>query len=158
MEQLITSLESPESFETMSEIIQNRRVISSAKSILEHGNIDLSPRIFLAAWMISRFPEVIENTPDETLKSTADAVVHCCKNNYRFGPVLNLFKLRLNSWKSTDIDKLKEELVLTYRHLCNQQIQNEESRALLEDTKAVLMREARKIGGEELVENLSRHK
>ena len=59
MEQLITSLESPESFETMSEIIQNRQVISSAKSILENGNIDLSPRIFLAAWMISRFPEVI---------------------------------------------------------------------------------------------------
>ncbi len=121
-------------------------------------NVEISPRMFLAAWMISRFPEVIENTPDETLKSTADAVVHCCKNNFRFGPVLSLFGIRLNSWKNVDVDKLAEELVITYSHLCNQQVEDEASGEILESTKAVLIREALKIGGEDLVAKLSQYK
>jgi len=158
MEQLIIRLEKPDSFKTMSEIILNQQVISSTKSILESRNVELSPRVFLAAWMISRFPEVIENTSDETLKSTADAVVYCCKSNYGFGPVLNLFMIRLNSWKNVDVDKLAEELVITYRHLCNQQVEDEASDEMLESTKAVLIREALKIGGKDLVANLSKYK
>ncbi len=108
----------------------------------------------MACWLISRFPEAIGNTPDQTLKATADAVVLCCKNGHNFTPVLDLFKNRFNTWKGQDLGKLKDELLTTYAHLSQQQLSTPESADILEQTKAVILLQARKVGGESFVEEV----
>ena len=157
MERIVSILDAPTSFEEMSLLIRTRIVIDDVLTVLE-GNEIIDARNFLAAWMISRFPETVENTPDEALLASANAVVLCCQNNLTPTHILRIFVQRLELWKNQDFNKLKEDLVETYTRLCDQQLQTPASAEILENTKNTIMRQARKIGGEELANQLSAHK
>ena len=151
MNSICSKLMEPTTFDEMTEMLMNRQMINDVQNIL---TCEISPRIFLSAWLISRFPEAIENTEDESLKATADAVVQCCQGGFNITPILTLFQSRFNSWKSRDVSALRDELYATYHYLNMQQIQNPESAEILENTKAVILEQARKIGGETFVKNI----
>jgi hypothetical protein len=151
---LYDRLDEPQTFEEMTVAISHPDILQQTHGLLSQRNCDISKRIFLACWLISRFPEAICNTPDQTLKATADAVVLCCKSNHNFTPVLDLFKNRFNTWKGQDVGKLKDELMTTYAHLRQQQLDTPESADILEHTKTVILLQARKIGGESFVEEV----
>jgi len=151
---LYDRLDEPQTFEEMTVAISHPDILQQTHGLLSQRNCDISKRIFLACWLISRFPEAIGNTPDQTLKATADAVVLCCKSNHNFTPVLDLFKNRFNTWKGQDVGKLKDELMTTYAHLRQQQLDTPESADILEHTKTVILLQARKIGGESFVEEV----
>lgn len=151
---LYDQLDEPQTFEEMTIVISHPEILRKTHELLTTRNCQISKRIFLACWLISRFPEAIGNTPDQTLKATADAVVLCCKNNHNFTPVLDLFKNRFNTWKGQDLGKLKDELMTTYAHLRQQQLETPESADILEHTKAVILLQARNVGGESFVEEV----
>lgn len=151
---LYDRLDEPQTFEEMTIVISHPEILQQTHELLSTRNCNISKRVFLACWLISRFPEAIGNTPDQTLKATADAVVICCKNGHNFTPVLDLFKNRFNTWKGQDLGKLKDELLTTYAHLSQQQLSTPESADILEQTKAVILLQARKIGGDSLVEEV----
>tara|TARA_B100001769_G_C21720992_1_gene396721 strand:- start:171 stop:611 length:441 start_codon:yes stop_codon:yes gene_type:complete len=141
----------PTTFDEMTEILMDRQIINDVQTIL---TCDISPRVFLSAWLISRFPEAIENTEDQSLKATADAVVQCCQGGFNITPILTLFETRFNSWKNKDLSSLRDELYATYHYLNIQQLSNPESAEILENTKKVILEQARKIGGENFVQNI----
>jgi hypothetical protein len=154
MANLYELLKQPQSFEDMTSIIRTKDIIKKTKQLLDSKNVNVSPNLFLAGWLIARFPETIENTPDELLQTSANALVECCKNNYEFVQILNIFKSRFNSWKEQDISKLKEEFLTNYKYLCNQQLKTPESAEILENTKTVILNQAKKIGGQSFVNQL----
>ena len=141
----------PTTFDEMTEILMDRQIINDVQTIL---TCDISPRVFLSAWLISRFPEAIENTEDQSLKATADAVVQCSQRGFNITPILTLFETRFNSWKNKDLSSLRDELYATYHYLNIQQLSNPESAEILENTKKVILEQARKIGGENFVQNI----
>ena len=154
MENLYDLLKQPQSFADMTNIIRTKDIITKTKQLLDSKNTDISPNIFLTAWLIARFPETIENTPNELLQASANALVECCKNNCEFLGILNIFKSRFNSWKEQDISKLKEEFSINYKYLCQQQLKTPESADILENTKKVILNQAKKIGGQSFVDQL----
>jgi len=151
MDFLCERLNSPQTFEDMTLVLRNKGIIDKVKEILP---TNISPRIFLSAWLISRFPEILENTEDSPLKKTADAVVACSKNGYNIIPVLELFKIRFTAWKENDIDKLKEELLEKYTNIHNKQLENPQSSKILLSTKDELLTHAFNIGGVNFVAEL----
>ena len=151
---LFDRLNEPQTFEDMTVVVSNVDILEESKNLLISKNSNISTRVFLSAWLISRFPETIENSPDPSLKATADAVITCCLNNHNFVPVLNLFKSRFESWKEQDLSKLKSELINTYKLLQHQQIENPESANILENTKQAILFQARKIDGEIFVNEI----
>ena len=151
MNSICSKLLEPTTFDEMTSLLMDRQMIKDVENIL---TCEISPRIFLSAWLISRFPEAIDNTQDDSLKATADAVVQCCQGNFNITPILTLFKNRFNSWKNRDVNVLKDELYATYHYLNMQQLQHPESAEILENTKKVIINQARKIGGESFVQNI----
>ncbi len=91
MDKLIQVLDAPDSFEDMSKVLMSRETVRQAKNVLESQEIEINPRLFLAGWMISRFPDTLETSYDVIVKERADTLVASCKRGEKLRVPLSSF-------------------------------------------------------------------
>ena len=148
MDEFWQVLNAPDSFEKMALLIRDKSIIQRASQYLEAQSIQTSSKIFLSAWLIARFPESIEGTPDARLLASARDLVLCCTQNMSISLSLNIFDIHLKNWKTVDYETLSNELIGKYHDIRNIQATNNEA---IKNMKKVLIEQAYKIGGKDLV-------
>ena len=151
MSELWNALSRPENFEQMSLLVQNRRILSEARSFLTNINSLRKPQTLLSAWLIARFPESVENTSNEALLLAADTVKRRCLDGSVSRYTLDVYHNTLGCWKDDDKPTLEEQLKVAYRSLHDRSLIASESETVLAETRRELLTQARLVGGEELV-------
>lgn len=154
MDTLWETLLEPSSFEEMTLLIRNRNLISTAQQYLSTKGSSRKPQILLSAWLISRFPETVENSPNEALLMAANVVKATCLNGNLSSEILEVYANTLEAWKSTDKPELEQQLVTAYLSLQDRSLQTQSSQEILEETRIEILSIARQVGGEELVSQM----
>jgi hypothetical protein len=154
MDTLWETLLEPSSFEEMTLLIRNRNLISTVQQYLSTKRSLRKPQILLSAWLISRFPETVENSPNEALLMAANVVKTTCLNGNLSSEILEVYANTLEAWKSTDKPELEQQLVTAYLSLQDRSLQTQSSQEILEETRIELLSIARQVGGEELVSQM----
>ena len=140
------------SFEQVTKEMMKKNTISLAKQFI---NKDQDPRNLLSCWLIVKFPnETIGNVKENlNLIKAANDVVNSTQEELPNN--LNMFTILFDLWKKKDIVELKEEIFQRY-HQLTVDIMNspEELKEHLENCKVGLLEQAKKIGGDELVNKI----
>ena len=140
------------SFEQVTKEMMKKNTISFAKQFI---NKDQDPRNLLSCWLIVKFPnETIGNVKENlNLIKAANDVVNSTQEELPNN--LNMFTMLFDLWKKKDIVELKEEIFKRY-HQLTVDIMNspEELKEHLENCKVGLLEQAKKIGGDELVNKI----
>ncbi len=151
MSELWNTLSHPETFEQMTLLIQNRSVQSDVRGFLANINSARKPQTLLSAWLISRFPETVENTANEALLMAANNVKNKCLDGTISQYTLEVYANALDCWKRADKPNLEEQLKTAYCSLYDRSLETPDSNVVLQETRRELLTQARLVGGEELV-------
>jgi len=175
MNKIIETIDSNESFDDLSKILNNKEYITSVSSFLNDQNLSIPARVFLSAFMINLYPKdtignigelkeegfVVEHSDkDNIVIEKANELVIYCRNNYsnkdqQFKNLTELFEKAFNDWKEDDKDKFKMSLINEY-HSLTVGIMNapEEAKESLRKCQEGLLETAKMVGGTQFVDEI----
>lgn len=173
-------IDSVDSFDQFSELIQSREFFIDVNNVLLEYGIKGKTRLFLSACTIHKFPrdtignlgemnvegfQINRTEQDEKLIEKSTKVFdifnkfgngdESCEN---FTNILNEFIQDFNEWKKTDLGNLKDSILKEYHNL-TVSIMNapEESKDALEECKKNLLETAEKVAGKDFVNYILEH-
>lgn len=148
MDSIIAALQQPTTFDSMTVKMVDRGII---KQIHEQGVAN--PRVFLSAWLISRFPNTLEDTPDNMLKELADSVVVDCLAREDPTRTLEVFEERFREWKGYDLSKLSADMYESYSGVASLSFDSSQDKQIQQEICASICEQARMIG----ITDLTKH-
>lgn len=127
-------------------LLMKRTFVLNVKKLLQEQGVGLSARTLLTSWMISRFPETIQNSPDESLKRAADLVVEKCREGLYVSESLSRFAVLLENWKQKDKRNLEEQMGRTRKALSDITFSDRENQKVVDGMVETLDAQAKRSG------------
>jgi len=176
MNQLKLVIEDSTDFDQLCSVIQSSSILNCTKDFLKSNECVVNNREFLISLLIYKFPKdvmgnisdyndegisISRTTLDNTLETKAKELVNYTFNNLdnidkqAFNILANNFASTFNDWKKDDFVSLANSMFYCY-HALTVDILNadEEIKPMLQVCQDNIIREALKLGGEDLVQEI----
>ena len=145
-------------FDTFTDFITNREIVDEVTKLIPNG---CGGKDYLAAWVLYKFPDISMNKNlDPVLHNLAKQVTMFDEFGDKFVSVFNSYKSRFDTWKIDDKQILQESIFIQYHQfgvdLLN--AETDDDKGIIKQSRLNLLQTARKIAGDDFVEEIKSFK
>ena len=152
-------------FEDITRCLMTKDIVNKGKIIIEELDCSnyLNSRDLLSSFLINRYPkDTIGEISIENNKNLIDFVKNLLEKDYNNNEELKIdiikYSYYFKTWKSEDIEILKNQLFNEYHQLTvdivNTSEDEEEKKIIFEETQKKILECAKQIGGDEFIEQI----